>query len=163
MARWHELESADEGFFETAPQLYRHPMDLPVPAGQVWAELTEREPLGWCSAMSRLEYTSSEPYGVGTTRAAMTAGGLLAFRERFFRWDEGLRKSFCVEQASLPFFRRFAEDYLVEPRGTGCRFTWTFAFEPAPAWRLFFAASKPVSAALFSSFARDTKRHFGAR
>jgi hypothetical protein len=59
-------------------------------------------------------------------------------------------------------FRRFAEDYLVEPSDDGCTFTWTFAVEPR--------GPRPVVAAVgatqrpnFAAMARDTMRHFGAR
>ena len=57
----------------------------------------------------------------------------MTVRERFFRWDEGdSGYSFYVESANRPGIRRFAEDYEIEPDGTGSRFTWTIAIEPAP-------------------------------
>ena len=37
-------------------------------------------------------------------------------RERFFRWEEGSRKSFGVYESTLPLFKRFAGDYIVEAR-----------------------------------------------
>jgi Polyketide cyclase / dehydrase and lipid transport len=163
MKRWHDLESADEGFFESAPFVHRYPMDLPVSVEQVWSGLVGDKALSWCRSLSSVQYTSEPPHHVGTTRTAKTTGGVLVLRERFFRWEEGTRKSFCVQQANLPMFRRFAEDYLVEPTDKGCRFTWTFAYEPTSAWKLFFTASRPVSAGIFGSFARDTKRHFGVQ
>jgi hypothetical protein len=163
MTRWHELESADEGFFASAPFIHCYPMDLPVSPEQVWAGLVGDNTLSWCRALADVSYTSEPPHHVGTTRTAKTTGGVLVFQERFFRWEEGKRQSFSVEQANLPMFRRFAEDYLVEPTDKGCRFTWTFAYEPVPAWKLFFTASKPVSAGIFGSLARDTRRHFGVQ
>jgi ribosomal protein S18 acetylase RimI-like enzyme len=51
--------------------------------------------------------------------------------ERSFRWEEGCRQSFYALESSLPGFRRFAEDYLVESTSEmSCRFTRTIAIEP---------------------------------
>ncbi|GGM37651.1 polyketide cyclase [Longimycelium tulufanense] len=163
MTRWYSLEPLDEGFFDSAPFRYRYPMDLPVPAERVWAGLTGSDPLSWCRLLSEVRYTSDRPFGVGTTRTATVLRGSLRIRERFITWDEGRRHAFLAEEANLPVFRRFGEDYLVEPTATGCRFTWTFAFEPNPALRLAFRAGAPLNRALYATFARDTRRHFGAR
>jgi hypothetical protein len=52
--------------------------------------------------------------------------------ERFFRWEEGRRQSFYALESSVPAFRRFAEDYLVESTSEmSCRFTRTIARAPA--------------------------------
>ena len=55
-------------------------------------------------------------------------------------------------------FRRFAEDYLVEPTGeTSCRFTWVIAIEPRGAFRI----ANPVNGALLETLFADTRRHYG--
>ncbi|MCW4354865.1 SRPBCC family protein [Hoyosella sp. YIM 151337] len=127
-----DLQECDASFFETAPTVRSFSLDLPVPAAQVWEGLSSDTPLAWCSLLSNGRYTSRRPFGAGTNRE-ITVARMLDLCEEFFRWEEGRRHSFWVMQASLPMFRRFAEDYLVEPTATGCRFTWTFAFEPLPA------------------------------
>lgn len=154
------LHTCDESIFETAPIVRSFSLDLPVPATKVWEGLSNDTPLAWCRLLSNGRYTSPRPFAVGTTRE-ITVGRTMRLREEFFRWEEGRRHSFWVTQSSVPLFRRFAEDYLVEPTATGCRFTWTFAFEPAkPIARpsaLVAWGSKPVLAWL----KRDTQRHFG--
>jgi hypothetical protein len=147
---------ADAGFLDAAPFRLADSFEIDRPAEAVWAELTAEEPLGWCRILRRVEWTSPRPFGVGTTRTAHARGG--ALRERFFRWEEGRRKSFYVVEASAPLFRRFAEDYLVEPNGPGsCRFTWTIAAEPRAAARL----AAPLNRRLLGTLFTDTRRHYG--
>lgn len=155
-----DLQPVDESFFDTARGRYVGVIDAAVPAAQVWADLTRDDTLLWCRATSRVTWTSPRPFGVGTTRTVRLPLGLLAVDERYFRWEEGRRKSFCVERASLPLFRRFAEDYVIEETSpTTSRLTWTIAAEPYPATR----PGAPVNALLFRSLFKDTQKHFGAR
>jgi hypothetical protein len=154
------LQPCDEQFLDTAPTRYAAVMEVPLPADRVWADLVSDETLRWCRAISRVTWTSSRPFGVGTTRNVRLPLGALVLDERYFRWEDGRRKSFCTVNASLPLFRRFAEDYLLEETSpTTSRLTWTIAAEPLPAAR----PGAPVNALLARSLFRDTRRHFGAR
>ncbi len=158
--RWFALQPCDEGFFARAPVRYVAAMNIPRPAAQVWAELTSDDPLAWCRMVSGITWTSPRPLGVGATRTAGAAFGALVVHERYFRWEEGRQKSFYALEASLPFFRRFAEDFLVEETSpSSCRLTWTIAAELLPAAR----PGAPLTALLVRSLFRDTRRHFGAR
>ena len=152
-------QPVDETFFDRAPAVLRGVFDVTRPAAEVWAELTADDPLAWCRILDRIEWTSPRPLGVGATRTAVALRGANVLHERFFRWEEGRRKSFYVVEASAPFFRRFAEDYLVEPMTeTTCRFTWTIAAEPSAVGRLTW----PVNKRLLTSLFRDTRAHYGA-
>jgi hypothetical protein len=134
-------------------------MEIAQSAQRVWAELTSESTLSWCRALAGVTWTSARPFGVGTTRTVRTPLSLLMLKEVYFRWEEGRRKSFYVSEATLPLFRGFAEDYLVEETSpTSCRFTWTVASEAPPAARL----GKPVSDLITRSLFNDTRRHFGA-
>ena len=67
--------------------------------------------------------------------------------------------SFHVTEASVPGFRRFAEDYVVEPESTAsCRFTWTIAIDPATVGRI----ATPMNRALLGTLFADTRRHYGS-
>ena len=154
------LQPVDETFFDTAPKRWVGVFDIPRPAGEVWTALTRDGALDYCRLLGGAQWTSPRPFGVGTTRVMKVGFGAITVDETFFRWEEGRRKSFYVNAASAPLFRRLAEDYLVEETGPGsCRFTWTVAAEPAPAGR----AGAPVNALLFKSLFADTRKHFGAR
>ncbi|MCF3130496.1 SRPBCC family protein [Streptomyces olivochromogenes] len=158
---WSTLEPFDVSFFDTAPHRHSFPMDLPVAPQAVWAGLAGDTPLSWCRGLNAGRYTSPAPHGVGTTRE-ITALRVLHLREEFVRWEEGTRHSFCVTQASLPLFRRFGEDYVVEPVANGTRFTWTFAFEPSPVLARPAALTDFPGRAFMKQLVNSTKRHFGA-
>ncbi|MBF6331647.1 SRPBCC family protein [Nocardia transvalensis] len=158
MTRWFALQSCDEKFFETAPFRFPYDIDLPTTAEDVWGWLTAARPLQGCRLLSDISWTS--PLGPQATRVARLFGGRLTMRERFFRWEEGRRYSFTTEAATLPLFRRFAEDCLIEPTPTGSRFTWTFAFQPRPELTAIMRLGTPLSRLMFDSFARDARRHF---
>ena len=100
------------------------------------------------------------PFGVGTTREVVLAAGTPRVRERFIRWDEGHGYSFAVYEASVPVFRHFVEDYVVEPDGDGTLFTWKVAIEPKGAFALPFKLLSPVLKVSFGRMASDGQRYF---
>ena len=152
------LEPIEMSFFDSAPGLYREAFEIQQPAEQVWTQLTKDNPLHWCKLLKSITWTSPRPFGVGTTRTARALGGSLVIDEEFIVWEEGKRKAFKVLQSNLPLFRRFGEDYLVEPTGeTSCRFTWTIAAEPSPAGK----PGAPINARIARSLFSDTRKHFG--
>jgi hypothetical protein len=156
-----DLEPVDETFFDAAPCRYVYAMDLAAPAHEVWAGLVADRPLSWVRGL-RITWTSPAPFGIGTTRTAAGAFGAVRLDESYFRWEDGRRHSFTVMRSNSPMFRRFAEDYLVEPAEGGCTFTWTFAVEPRgpqPVIAAIGSAQRPI----FAAMARDTRRHFGVR
>lgn len=151
-------EPVEAQFFDDAPLRLAATFDIPRTAAQIWADLTTDNPLRWCRILTRIDWTSPRPLGVGATRIARSLAGTTVLSERFFRWEEGWRQSFHVVETNTPMFRRFAEDYLVEPTGeTTCRFSWVIAIEPRPAFRL----ANPVNSALLSTLFTDTRRHYG--
>ncbi len=165
MTRWFAVESADVNLFTSAPHVFRYSKRFAAPPERVWESLVSDESLAaWSSTVSSLTWTSDRPFGVGTTREVVLAPGLARVHERFFRWDEGHGYSFEVYQANAPFFRRFAEDYVVEPESDGAatRFTWTVAIEPKPAFALPFKPLAPVLKLAFGKMAADGERYFAS-
>jgi Polyketide cyclase / dehydrase and lipid transport len=157
---WFEPRPVEDGrFFEEAPVRLVGQFAIARPAEAVWADLTGESPLSWCRVIDRITWTSERPFGVGTTREVVALKGVNVFQERFFRWEEGRRKSFTVVKASAPLVRAFAEDYLVEPAGEGsCTFTWTIAYEPSAVGR----PGDAVNRRLLSSLFKDTRKHYEA-
>jgi hypothetical protein len=164
MARWYPLDSADEDFFTSAPHVFRYSKRFAAAPERVWESLVSDESLSaWGSTVTALNWLSPRPFGVGTTREVALAPGLAKVRERFFRWDDGQRYSFTAYEANLPVFRRFAEDYVVEPEGSdgaATRFTWTVAFEPKPALTWPFKPLAPALKLAFGRTAADGERYF---
>jgi Polyketide cyclase / dehydrase and lipid transport len=133
--RWYPIEEADDSFFTSAP-LYRvRSVEVPYPAEQTWAALTGDGASSWTKAMKKLTWTSPRPFGVGTTRE-IEMGGDFILRERFFRWEEGHRKTFSGVAETRPIFRRVVEDYVVDATATGSRLSWRWAAELNRPWSL---------------------------
>jgi hypothetical protein len=154
---WFGSASVDPSFFDAAPVVYRAVFAIPRPAGEVWAGMVDGA--RWCRSTARVTWTSPTPHGVGSARSVRTRAGLSEIKEMFLRWEEGRRMSFFVSESTLPFFRRLAEDYVIEPAGpSSCELTWTIAVEPTLLGRL----AGPVNRALSRSLFRDTRRHFCA-
>jgi Polyketide cyclase / dehydrase and lipid transport len=164
MTRWHAVEPADEGVFTSAPHIFHYSKRFAAPPERVWESLASDESLAdWSATVNSVNWLSPRPFGVGTTREVVLAPGLTRVRERFFRWEEGHRYSFTVYEANLPVFRRFAEDYVVEPEGAdgeATRFTWTVAIEPKSAFALPFKPLAPVLKLAFGRMAADGERYF---
>lgn len=152
------MAPTDESFLRDAKR--RVVVDVAVrrPAADVWAELTEDDPMSsYCRAISSITWTSGRPLGVGTTRTTRVLGGLIRIDERYPSWDEGHRKVFVGVRTVPPTLRRLSEEYLVEPIGDDhCRFRWTAAWEPT----VLGLAIVPVGHAVFASIARDIRLHF---
>ena len=156
------LEPVDETYFETAPMRWRHVMELPVSADEVWRQLVLKRPLTWNRALTDIVFDGEPPYGFGAWRN-IQAMHLLRLREYFFRWDDERRLySFYGTSATLPVFQSFAEDYVVDETPAGSRFTWTFAATPKRGLGRMLRAGRPLNDAFFNSFAKDTRKHFGA-
>jgi polyketide cyclase/dehydrase/lipid transport protein len=152
------LHPVDETFFDSAPFRLCQTLDIPHPAARVWTDLTADSPLGWCRIVRDIKWTSPRPFGVGTTRTARLLGGANVLDERFFLWEEGRRQSFYAVMASMPMFRRLAEDYLIEATSeSACRLRWTIALEP----RALARPANPANKLLLGSLFRDTRRHYG--
>ncbi|GAB7105527.1 SRPBCC family protein [Streptomyces phaeofaciens JCM 4814] len=131
--RWYPVEEADDSFFATAPLHHARSVELPYPAEETWAALTGEGVSSWTKGMKRLTWTSPRPHGVGTTRE-IELGGDFVLRERFFRWEEGRRKTFTAVEGTKNIFRHLVEDYVVEPTDGGSRFSWRWAAELNRPW-----------------------------
>ena len=154
-----QLEPVDESFFRDAPQRYVFAMALPVPPERVWeTAMAGEHPLRFVRGLS-VHWTSPAPRGVGSTRNANAGFGAFRLQERYIVWEDGHRNSFIGTAVNAPLFRRFGEDYVVEPTADGCRFTWTFASDLRGP-KAVIAANDVVQRAMFGRMAADVRRHF---
>jgi hypothetical protein len=162
MTRWYPLEPVDTEFFASAPHVFRYQKRFAASPEQVWESLTSDASIAaWGPTIKEVNWTSPRPFGVGTTRevAPLDTRG----REHFFRWDEGHDYSFAVDEWTIPVFKRFAEDYIVEPDDGGTLFSWTVAFEPKAALALPFKALASALKAGFGRLPSDGQRYFAKR
>jgi hypothetical protein len=144
--RWRPLFETGDDFLEAAPFRYVNTVDMPVPAEPVWEALTADDAfVSWSFLVTGLRWTTPRPFGVGTARE-VTMLRLLTFRERYYRWEEGRRKTFSAVEVSVPGLRRVAEDYVVERTPGGSRFIWTVALEPGPMLKPILRLTNPITA-----------------
>jgi hypothetical protein len=134
--RWHPIEEADDALFAHATLYHARSVEVPYPVEQTWAALTGEGVSSWTKGVKRLTWTSPRPFGVGTTRELEMGGGM-KLRERFFRWEEGHRKTFTGVEATRGIFRHLVEDYVVEPTEHGSRLSWRWAAELNRPWSSF--------------------------
>jgi hypothetical protein len=161
MTRWYPLEQVDSGVFASAPLVYRYRVHYPVKPERVWESLaSDASVSAWGPSIKEVNWLSARPFGVDTSREVVLPGNAARVRERFFRWDEGRGYSFAVSEASVPLFRRFAEDYVVEADGDGTLFTWVVAIEPKNALSLPFRVLSPILKMGFGRIPADGKRYF---
>ena len=157
----HPLEPVDESFFTRAPHVYSFVRDLPVAPQRVWQSLvSDHSVADWTPLLASIEWTSPRPFGIGSTRTVVLPAKALTIREYFFLWQEGQRFAFHGVDASLPLLSRFAEDYLVEPNGSGTRFTWTFALAGTRWTRPLLKVLSPGSRLAFAGMARGATGYF---
>jgi uncharacterized protein YndB with AHSA1/START domain len=136
-------------------------MQYAAPPERVWESLASDASLAaWGPSVKQVNWLSPRPFGVDTTREVVLAGGAPRVRERFIRWDEGRGYSFAVYEASVPVFRHFVEDYVVQADGDGTVFTWTIAIKPKRAFSLPFKVLSPILKVAFGRTASDGKRYF---
>lgn len=159
--RWHALEPADASVFAPGPFVYSYPIRLEVTPARVWQSLASDESVAaWGLGVRSLVWTSPRPFGVGTTREVVLPLATMRLRERFFRWDDGAGYSFYVTESNRSWLRRFAEDYVLEPAGTGTLFTWTIALEPAARIRPVLRALGPINRRCFGALGFGARRYF---
>jgi hypothetical protein len=99
----------------------------------------------WASpGITRVEWTSPRPYGVGTTRTVFFMGGMEVY-EDFIAWDPGKEMAFIFVGTSQEVWWTFGEHYRVEDLGNDrCKLTWTVAFEPRGAFAKIAPLIRPA-------------------
>jgi len=144
-ARTTEYEKVEADFLRTAPVHVTLRQRLPVPAAAAFRCLEDGDAWPkWLTAIAKVEWTSSKPWGVGTTRTIWL--GKRTVDEHFIAWEEGARMSFRFERGGVPPIKAFAEDYALTPKGDdACELAWTYGF----ALRGPFVLVQPIFAAKF--------------
>lgn len=116
----------------------------------------------WFAGIRRVEWTSPEPKGVGTTRT-VTLTTATVF-ECFLAWDRGTRFAFRFEGANRPLFRAGIEDYRLEGIGAGrTRFDYGVYLDPSLLVRTLAPVTKPAFARMFRDATQGLQAYLAAR
>lgn len=95
---------------------------FPFPAETVWDALLDPDAWTVWLPITKVVWTSPQPFGVGTTRTVEIGKEIV--EETFFAWEDNHRMAFRFERSSLPISAA-VEDYLVVPNDNGCELRWS--------------------------------------
>lgn len=141
----YRCEPVELDFFERAPHVFRASEIIAATPAQIFAVFEDAHSWTvWAPPIQKVEWTSPQPFGVGTTRTVSMMGGLVG-EERFIAWEAGKHMAFCFTACSQDSMSSFAEDYRVTELGDGrCRVEWAMAMEPKGYNRAMMKVFGPV-------------------
>ena len=131
MTTMYPCERVDQGWIKTAPFRFSNSVDLAITPEQLFEVLADAEAWPkWAKVITRVTWTSPQPYGVGTTRTVDMLGGLVG-DEEFLAWEPNRYLAFRFNTCSNKAVSAFAEEYTVVETPGGCRLTWTESAPPS--------------------------------
>ncbi|QUR67192.1 SRPBCC family protein [Mycobacterium spongiae] len=146
-----------------APHVFRNSIELAITPEQLFEVFTDAEAWPhWASVITKVTWTSPEPYHAGTTRTVAMRGGIVG-NEEFLAWEPCTHMAFRFNECSTQAVAAFAEDYRVEVIPAGCRLTWTMAQKPAGPARLGMYMFRPLLNLGLRRFLRNLRRYTDTR
>ena len=154
--RRYVCDKVDDAWVDTAPVTMVMRADIEAAPSDIWAALEDASAWPrWATVITHVEWTSPEPFGVGTTRTVTMRGGLVGYEE-FIAWQPYRRMGFRFNEASMQGVSAFAERYTLQPLpGGGTRVVWVMAMAPTGVSKLIVPLTRfPMQLA----FARMLRR-----
>ena len=117
----------------------------------------------WALPIQKVEWTSPQPYGVGTTRNVHMMGDMIGYEE-FVAWDRGKRMAFSFVGCSKNATEKFLEDYRVTDLDNGsCRVEWYMAMDVVGFSRHMMFFTRPImrlaNRTMFRKFRKYTEAY----
>ncbi len=113
----------------------------------------------WAPGIGRVQWTSPQPYQVGTTRTVFFWGGMQVY-EDFVVWDAPRRMAFTFTGTSQQVWRRFGERYDVTDLGGGrCRLVWRVSYDPVGPFAKLHGLVRPSMVLAFKLYMVLLKRY----
>jgi hypothetical protein len=127
----HPCTAVTTDFFHTAPHVYRAEVEINATPDRIFEYFEDAHSWTlWADPINKVEWTSPQPFGLGTTRTVYMQGDMVGW-ETFIAWERGKHMSFCFTEMSKPMNESFAEDYKVTDLGNGrCKVVWQMAMQP---------------------------------
>lgn len=159
----HPCERVDLSFIDAAPFRFSNTVDLAITGEQLFEVLADANAWPkWAKAITRVKWTSPQPFGVGTTRTVDMLGGLSG-DEEFLAWEPNTYMAFRFNSCSSSVVAAFAEEYRIVPTSGGCRLTWTLAQKPAGPARVGLVIGGPLLNLSFKWFLGNLRRYTDER
>lgn len=154
-----QLQQVDDRYVETAPHRFSNSVDLAITPEQLFDVFHDAEAWPrWVKALTKVTWTSQQPFGPGTTRTVHLRGGIVG-DEEFFVWDAPRQIAFRFTATSSRLVTAFSERYDVEPVPGGCRLTWSVGIDVPRAARPAVRMGHRALDALLASFLRHLRRY----
>lgn len=127
----YPCDRVDDAWIDSAPVRLVNSVEVDAAPEQIWAALEDASAWPrWATVITSVEWTSPQPFGIGTTRTVAMRGRMVAFEE-FITWERPNRMGFRFNAASMDGVRAFAERYTLDPLPGGrTRVTWVMAMAP---------------------------------
>ena len=151
-------------FVDNAPFRFVSTVDLAITPEQLFEVLSDAQSWPqWATVITGVEWTSPQPYGVGTTRTVTMRGNIVG-AEEFLAWEPYSFMAFRFNTSTSNAIRAFAESYTVVPTAEGCHLTWVMAMKPSGiAGGLGMRVGAPVMGWLFQRFLHNLRRYSDKR
>jgi len=159
MTTMYPCERVELSFIQSAPFRFSNSVDLAITPEQLFEVLADADAWPrWAKVITKVTWTSPEPYGVGTTRVVDMRGGLTG-DEEFLAWEPYTYLAFRFNSCSNKAVAAFAEEYRVVETPGGCRLTWTMAQKPNGPARFGLVLGGPLMNLSFKWFLANLRRY----
>lgn len=159
MTTMYPCERVDESFIQSAPFRFSNSVDLAITPKQLFEVLADADSWPrWAKVITKVTWTSPEPYGVGTTRTVDMLGGLTG-DEEFLAWEPYTYLAFRFNSCTNKAVAAFAEEYRVVETPGGCRLTWTMAQKPNGSARWGLVLGGPLMNLSLKWFLANLRRY----
>jgi uncharacterized protein YndB with AHSA1/START domain len=134
--RRYECDKVDDAWIDSPPVRLVNSVEIDATPEQIWTALEDAAAWPrWAKVITHVEWTSPQPFGVGTTRTVTMRGGLVG-DEEFVVWEPYRRMGFRFNAATTNGVRAFAERYTIDALPSGrTRVEWVMAMAPRGASR----------------------------
>ncbi len=130
-----EYEKVSLAFLDTAPIKIELSRTLRISAEALFEMFEDPDAWGWAT-ITKVEWESPKPYGVGTTRS-VTIDGQGVVQEYFLAWTPSEHMAFRFEQGEMKAVSVLVEDYRVRSiSATECELSWTIGMQLRGALKL---------------------------
>ncbi|MEO8796730.1 MAG: SRPBCC family protein [Polyangiaceae bacterium] len=161
---WLSLRRSGLDFCAWSSERFTNRAKLACSADEAFELLSDTAQLPrWVHDCTGCQWTTSPPYGVGSTRDVVLKGGLTV-HEEFLAWEPGERLTFTVTGMTIPLLRRMVEDFrLRRVSAATCELEWTVHYEPRTIAKLILPIARPRFVALFERSAQNLEKLVAGR
>lgn len=142
-----ETDKVDMSYFQNAPYLFRSEITVRCTPQQLWASFEDADAWpAWAMPITKVEWTSEKPFGIGTTRSVSMLGNLVG-HEEFLAWEPLKQMAFRFNQVNKPdMIQSFGERYDITDLGNGLtHLVWTVGMQPTGPGAFFMKYTKGLT------------------